>query len=81
MNDDAGNDQLDPFSLLRQNSYLPHKSDEIRTYEAKLPGGAGKPVWAPNLALMLPRAKKIGAETLRQNNDGPPQKCKNLDND
>jgi hypothetical protein len=66
---------------LRQNSYLPHKSDEIGTYEAKLPGGEGKPVWAPNLALMLPRAKEIGAETLGQNNHEPLQKCKTLDKD
>jgi hypothetical protein len=45
------------------------------------PEGEGKHVWAPNLALMLPRAKEIGAETLGQNNHEPLQKCKNLDKD
>jgi hypothetical protein len=78
LNDDAGDDQLDPFSFLRQNSYLPQKSDEIGTYEAKLPGGEGKPVWAPNLALMLPRAKEIGAETLRQIITDPSRSVKTL---
>jgi hypothetical protein len=78
LNDDAGDDQLDPFSILRQNPNLPHKSDEIRTYEANPPRGEGKCLWAPNLALMLPKAKEIGAETLRQIITDPSRSVKTL---